>query len=410
MPRMINRLNAVSLSSLAPGKLHADGGGLYLSVEASGSKHWSFIFQWRGRRKQMGLGSLISVPLASARKAAATARQQVAAGLNPIEERAASRTSGVLFGEFADQFVTDQAPSWKSDKHISQWRYSVEHDAKALRPIPVADITTEDVLGVLKPIWMTKPETAKRCQGRIERILDAAKARKLRKGENPAAWKGHLQLMLSKPKKLTRGHLSAMDVKDLPKFIESIVVLPGMAARALEFTILTAGRTTEVLGARWREIGCEAATWTVPGERMKTGKDHRVPLSCDAADLLRRVKEETELLTGTSVSPDDFIFLRRPSSDRLSNMSMNMLMRRQKQAHLTVHGFRSTFRDWLGEHTSFPEELGEMCLSHQVGTAVARAYRRGDALERRREVMERWAAVARGRTSLSAVTAAYGAA
>lgn len=405
MARTINRLTPGSINTLRAG-LHLDGGGLYLRVDASGSKRWVYIFQWRGRRKEMGLGSLVSVPLAVARKAAAAARQLVAAGLNPIEERRASQSGGLTFGEFADQYVTDQEPSWKSAKHVSQWRYSVERDARLLRSIPIADVSTEDVLRVLKPIWLTKPETAKRCQGRIERILDAAKARKLRIGENPAAWKGHLQMMLSKPKKLTRGHLPAMEVKRLPEFMAKIRELPGSAARALEFTVLTAGRTSEVLGAKWSEIDFDTALWTVPGSRMKTGKEHRVPLSSDALSVLRKVQAETELLTGSSVGDGDFIFVRRPSNDRLSNMAMNMLMRRQKLDELTVHGFRSTFRDWIGEHTTFAEELGEMCLSHKVGSAVARAYRRGDALERRREVMERWAAVSAGREKLTFMVAA----
>lgn len=405
MARTINRLTPSSIKTLSAG-LHPDGGGLYLRVDASGSKRWVYLFQWRGRRKEMGLGSFVAVPLAAARKTAAAARQLVAEGFNPIEERRAARTSGMTFGEFADQYVTDQEPSWKSAKHVSQWRYSVEQDAKSLRPIPIADVTTEDVVRVLKPIWLTKPETAKRCQGRIERILDAAKARKLRTGENPAAWKGHLQMMLSKPKKLTRGHLAAMDVKKLPEFMEKIRALPGSAARALEFTILTAGRTSEVLGAKWAEIDFESAVWTVPSSRMKTGKEHRVPLSRDALGVLHRVRSETELLTGGAVAGDDFIFVRRPSGDRLSNMAMNMLMRRQKLNDVTVHGFRSTFRDWLGEHTNFAEELGEMCLSHQVGSAVARAYRRGDALERRREVMDQWAAISSGREKFSSQVAA----
>ena len=405
MARTINRLTPGSIKTL-PAGLHPDGGGLYLRIDASGSKRWVYLFQWRGRRKEMGLGSFVAVPLAAARKAAAAARQLVAEGHNRIEERRAARTSGMTFGEFADQYVTDQQPPWKSAKHISQWRYSVEQDAKSLRPIPIADITTEDVVRVLNPIWLTKPETAKRRQGRIERILDAAKARNLRAGENPAAWKGHLQLMLPKPKKLTRGHLAAMEVTRLPEFMAKIRGLPGSAARALEFTILTAGRTNEVLGAKWSEIDLEAAVWTVPGLRMKTGKEHRVPLSSDALGVRHKVRSETELLTGGCVAGDDFIFVRRPSNCPLSNMAMTMLMRRQKLDDLTVHGFRSTFRDWLDEHTSFAEELGEICLSHQVGSSVSRAYRRGDALERRREVMKQWAAVSSGRQRLSSRFAA----
>lgn len=397
MARTINRLSPASLNSLAPGKLHADGDKLYLDVRADGARHWTFVFQWRGRRRQMGLGSLTAVPISAARKAAALARQQLAAGLNPIDERNAARRAGITFGEFADQYIADHEQTWKSAKHAAQWRFSAERDAKSLRSIPIAEVTTEDVLRVLRPIWATKPETAKRCQGRIERILDAAKARKLRAGENPAAWKGHLQTMLPKPKKLMRGHLAAMNLAALPAFMAGLAALPGMSSRALAFTILTAGRTSEVLGAKWAEIDFNGAVWTVPPERMKTGVAHRVPLSNDAISLLRELKRDAEIVTGKSVSPGDFVFVRQPSNERLSNMAMSMLMRRQKLGHLTVHGFRSTFRDWLGEHTTFPEEIGEMCLSHKVGSAVARAYRRGDSLERRREVMELWAAVAHGR-------------
>lgn len=396
MPKLINRLSPRFVATVTDPGRYADGGNLYLHVDPSGAKRWVFKFQWHGRPKEMGLGPLRSVPLASARQAAASARETVAGGLNPVEERAKARRSAPLFGEFADRYIDDQESGWRSAKHISQWRYSVEIDAKKLRRLPVDKITTDDLLAVLKPIWAVKPETAKRCRGRIEKILDAAKARGFRTGENPAAWKGHLALMLPTPPKLTRGHLPAMSVEDLASFMAKLRHRPASSARALEFTILTAVRSNEALGARWCEFDFAKRIWTVPAERMKGKRDHRVPLSVAAITLLEEVRAQTGSVMATAPAAADFVFLRRPTQERLSGMAMEMLLRRMGVTDVCVHGFRSTFRDWAGEETNFPREIVEMSLAHLVGSEVERAYRRGDALERRREVMDRWAAFALG--------------
>lgn len=390
MASLINRLAPRFPATVTDPGWHHDGGGLHLRVDSKGGKRWVYVFQWRGKRREMGLGGARSVTLAAARKAATEARQMVGAGLNPIEERARAKRVVPTFGEFADEYVDAQAPGWRNAKHVYQWRFSVEKDAAALRRLPVNEITTDDVLGVLKPIWALKPETAKRCRGRIERILDAAKARGFRAGENPARWGGHLALMLPKPPKLVQGHLPAMAIDKLPAFLARLRLLPGSSARALEFTILTAARTNEVLGARWCEIDFAQRIWTVPGGRMKPGVVHRVPLSNRAVAILLDVRSDTTNLAGCLPEGDGFIFLRRPTDLRLSNMAMEMLLRRMKVTDACVHGFRSTFRDWAGERTEHPRELVEISLSHLVGSEVERAYRRGDALERRRKMMEGW--------------------
>lgn len=390
MPKLVNLLSPKGLDVLGPG-WHRDGNGLYLRVMPNGQKKWVLIFQDRGRRREMGFGSYPNVSLRTARQLTTDAQQKLAGGVDPIEERQNARRSTPTFGEFADAYFKDQRPNFKSEKHASQWRYSIEIDAKSLRKIPVDKVTTDDVLAVLKPIWTIKPETASRCRGRIERILDAAKARKFRTGENPAAWKGHLALVLPKRKKLLRGHLDAMTVESLGDFLVRLRARPGNAARALEFTILTAARTEETLGARWKEIDFDQGVWNVPADRMKAGRDHRVPLSQRALSLLTTLRAETAMLRGAKPDGEDHIFLWTARWVRFSNMAMAMLLRRMDVTKGCVHGFRSTFRDWAGEHTEFPRELIEMSLAHLVGNEVERAYRRGDALERRRKLMEAWA-------------------
>jgi integrase len=246
------------------------------------------------------------------------------------------------------------------------------------------EITTDNVLGVLKPIWLTKPETASRLRGRIERVLDAAKAKGLRHGENPARWRGHLDHLLPKRQKLSRGHHAAMPYKDVPAFLERLRGLGGLSALALEFCILGAARSGEVFGAKWDEIDLDRKVWTVPAERMKSGREHRVPLT----DRILAIIETVEPLRRTEHG--DFIFPGQKRGRPLSSMALEMQLRRMKIENSTVHGFRSSFRDWAGEETHFPREMAEAALAHVVGDNTERAYRRGDALERRRELMEAW--------------------
>jgi integrase len=263
---------------------------------------------------------------------------------------------------------------------------TLESYAKAIRPVPVDQIGTEHVLKVLKPIWTTKPETASRLRGRIERVLDAAKALGHRTGENPALWRGHLKSLLPKREKLTRGHHPAMPYADVSDFLTQLRAREAVAALALEFTILTAVRSGEALGATWSEIDIQAKVWTIPKGRMKAGKEHRVPLSPRALAIL---EEATKLRADSSA----FVFPGQRRGRPLSGMATEMLLRRMKIETASVHGFRSSFRDWAGEHTAYPREVAEAALAHQVGDEVERAYRRGDALEKRRKLMDAWEAI-----------------
>jgi integrase len=366
-----------------PGR-YGDGGGLYLVVARDGSRKWTFRFAWNGKQRDMGLGAVREVPLTEARTAAAVARAHVRGGRDPIAERDRVRqaANGVpTFGEMADQLIEGIEHGFRNEKHRAQWRMTLAEYAKPLRPKPVDVITTEDVLACLKPIWQTKAETASRVRSRIERVLDAAKAKGYRTAENPARWRGHLDSLLPKRQKLARGHHAAMPFTDVPEFLIQLRDIDGVAARALEFAVLTAARSGEVLGARWSEFDLEAKVWTVPAARMKAGREHRVPLSDRAVAIMEAM--------GT-VRSGDFVFPGAKRGRPLSVMALAMTMRRMSVEY-TVHGFRSAFRDWAGERTHFPREVAEAALAHVVGDETERAYRRGDALEKRRELMNAWA-------------------
>jgi len=391
--RTLNRLTSLQVGSLGPGR-HADGGGLYLDRDAQGRSRWVFLWKRDGKRREMGLGSAGKggVALGKVRLAAEAARIVVKAGGDPIAARDAVPETPVVvptFGEVADEFVSSLSPQWRNEKHRAQWTMTLTTYAASLRPTPVDQIDTPAVLGVLRSIWLTKPETASRLRGRIERVLDAARAKGHRSGENPARWRGHLDHLLSKRQKLTRGHHAAMPYADVAAFIADLRTREAVAAHALEFLILTAARSGEVLGATWGEIDLKAAVWTVPANRMKAAREHRVPLSARALEILEAVKPlaSPPLSGGSSAAP---IFPGQARGAALSGMSLAMLMRRMK-ATTTVHGFRSSFRDWVGEASTFPSDIAEAALAHTVGDATERAYRRGDALEKRRKMMEAWA-------------------
>lgn len=386
MAREINKLSARSVATLRKAGRHSDGGGLYLQVSSSGAKSWLFMFRWEGKLKEMGLGGTNVVSLAEARDKAALCRQQLQAGRNPIETRRSAEAAAaakVTFGDFADQLVSDIKSGFRNEKHRWQWEHTLTVYAAKLRPVPVAEVNTEQVLEVLQPLWQTKQETASRLRGRIERVLDAAKAKGLRTGENPARWRGHLDHLLSRRQKLQRGHHSAMPFEEVPAFIAKLREREAVAALMLEFTILCASRTGEVVGARWAEVDRQAKVWTIPKERMKAGKEHRVPLGPRALEILDTV----EKLRGDG----DWIFPGPRKGRPFSNMAMlALLKKRMDRPDITVHGFRSSFRDWAGERTSFPREIAEAALAHVVGDEVERAYRRGDALEKRRMLMLGW--------------------
>lgn len=371
--RPLNRLSARAVQTLKEPGRHADGNGLYLHVDPSGAKRWVFVFQWHSRRKEMGLGPVDIVSLADARDARENARKLVYQGVNPIEARRRA-TEAPTFKAMADELIPGLA--LKNEKHRDQWRMTVNEYAKPLHKLRVNDIDTDDVVSTLRPIWNEIPDTAQRLRGRIERILDAAKAKGYRTGENPARWRGHIELLLPKPRKAEVGHYEALPFEEAAAFFARLRQKPGAGARALEWTILSASRTGMTLGAVRDEVDREAKVWTIPGSRMKNGKEHRVPLT----DRMLEIYDER---------PAGEVLFSAKAGKPLSNMTMDKVLR-DMEVDATVHGFRSTFRDWAGDRTDFPRDLAEQALAHTVGDAVERAYRRGDALAKRRKLMEAW--------------------
>ncbi|QDM22209.1 DUF4102 domain-containing protein [Tardiphaga sp. vice352] len=383
MSRSINKLSPLTLRKLygVPGR-HSDGGNLYLSVSPAGARRWVFMYRWRGRTIEMGLGQLDAVGLAAARDKAKAARETLAGGISPLSVRR-EITARPTFGKVADDLIAALQPGWKNEKHGAQWKMTLEVYAKALRPMMVDEIGTEDVLRTLRPIWSEKPETASRTRMRIERVLDAARANGFRTGENPARWKGHLDALLAPRQKLSRGHHAAMPYKDVPKFLAGLRANISLSNLALEFAILTAARSGEVRGVVWSEI--DGDLWTVPAARMKEGREHRVPLVARAIEIIGLARQ----LAGKRKS--DLIFPGMKPGAMLSDASLSAALDRAGGEAFTVHGFRSSFRDWAGDETTFARETAEAALSHLVGDDSERAYRRGDALAKRKLLMEEWA-------------------
>jgi integrase len=389
---MGSNLTARKVETAKTGK-YSDGGNLYLIVSPTGSRKWILRFTWRGRAKEMGLGSASSVPLVDAREKAAAARRKIAQGLNPIDER--KRDNGIpTFGEMADSVRESIVAGFRNEKHKAQWKMTLETYAASLRGKPVDTINTNDILAVLNPIWTTKAETASRVRGRIEKVLDAAKAKGFRQGENPARWRGHLDHLLPKRLKLTRGHHAALPYEEASSFIGELRRMDSLAAQALEVCILTAARSGEILGMRWEEVDLGKKLWTVPAHRMKAGREHRVPLSGRAISILRALEK---------VRSGPFVFPGQVRGKPLSNMAMEMVLRRMK-LDVTVHGFRSSFRDWAGNVSSFPREVVETALAHVIGDKAEQAYRRSDALEKRRKLLEAWAQYCEPKSSANVVS------
>jgi integrase len=379
--RQINRLNARAVATITKQGRHADGGGLYLSISPNGGRRWVFLYRWHGKPTEIGFGSARDVSLARARELARLARAKLAEGSDPKEARRA--VQGASFGECADRLIEVMRPSWRNGKHAAQWAMTLREYAAPLGRLPVDKITTDDVLSILKPLWSEKPETAARLRGRIERVLDAAKARGLRSGENPARWRGHLDQLLPKRQRLTRGHHAAMNYVELPAFVGDLQARQGTAALALEFAILTAARSGEVLGARWEEIDLDRGVWTIPAVRMKAGREHRVPLARRALTIVGTMQD---------LRSSDFVFPGQGAGRGLSVMALEMVLRRMKIEGVTVHGFRSAFRDWAAECTHFPNEVCEAALAHVIENKAEAAYRRGDLFEKRRKLMDAWGA------------------
>ena len=392
MPRKLsNALTPLAVKNAKPGR-HADGAGLHLLVKPSGARSWVYRFMLNGKSRDIGLGAAGqgALSLADARDEAAALRLKVKAGIDPLEQRdreaaqalasaQAAKVAGKTFREVATAYIAANEESWRNPKHRQQWGNTLAtYVYPVIGDLPVAEVDTPHVLSILEPIWKGKPETASRVRGRIETVLDSAKARGYRQGENPARWRGHLAQILPARTRLSRGHHRALAYEDVPAFVGALRAREAVAALALEFTILTAARSGEVIGATWAEVDLAKAIWTIPADRMKAAKEHRVPLSPRAVAILE------------SLQPlgSDYLFPGAKGGN-LSGMAMGMLMRRMK-VDATVHGFRSGFRDWAAECTGYAHEVAEMALAHAIENKVERAYRRGDLFDKRRRLMDDW--------------------
>jgi integrase len=384
-----------------PGR-HGDGGGLFFRTLGQGRAYWVFRYRVGGKEREFSIGPYPEIDLARARVEHAKLRKRVVADkIDPLAEKRALKEAQAIakrgkptFGEIADGYVEAKGGQWRNAKHRGQWisTLSDQYLRGGFRDMPVDEIDTKAVLAVLEPLWRKTPETASRLRGRIEAVLDAARVLGHidENRSNPARWKGHLQKLLSNPKKTNggRSHHAAMPYLDLPAFMAKLAESPDTAAQALVFTILTAARRGEALGMKWDEIDLNNAVWTVPGSRMKAGKPHRVPLSAPAVAMLKRQFAER--------GRNPFVF---PGERPLKPLSPHMpaiVMGRLGAGSVTIHGFRSAFRDWAGDETNFPREVVEAALAHAVGDETEQAYRRGDALQKRRELMEAWAAFLAG--------------
>jgi len=384
------KLTDLACRRAGPGYL-SDGGGLYLQTTAAGAKSWVFRFQLNKRPREMGLGSFSTFSLAEARERARKQRQLLADGVDPIEARKAGRAAAQLeqaqaltFDACAEQYIEAHRAGWRNEKHGDQWTSTLKaYASPVFGSLPVQAVDTTLVMRALGDVWRTKTETASRVRGRIESVLDWATVRGYRKGDNPARWRGHLDKLLPKRSKVAKvEHHPALPYAELPEFVKALRAQAGTAARALEFLILTAARSGEVIGARWEEFDLDQATWVVPGARMKAARPHEVPLPPRAVAILR-AQEATRL--------GDFVFPGMRPKAPLSNMAMLAVLKRMGRGDLTAHGFRSTFRDWAAEQTNYPGEVAEMALAHVVGNKVEAAYRRGTMKEKRRQLLADWA-------------------
>jgi len=383
---------------------YADGGGLYLQVSDGGAKSWIFRFTANGRRREMGLGALHTIGLSDARDAARDCRKLVQDDKDPIEIKRQERekAAGTMsFDRCAELYIEAHKAGWRNAKHGTQWTNTLDtYASPVFGTLPVDKVGLPEVLKVLEPIWHGKSETASRLRARIEAILDWATVRGYREGDNPARWRGHLSSLLPARAKIQRvEHHAALPYADIAAFVKTLRKQDGTAALALEFAILTAGRTSEVIGARWDEIDLEKKLWTIPAGRIKAGREHRVPLSA----------RTIEIVEGQKDLDDTYVFPGRKSArsetgKSLSNMAMLQLLKRMKRDDLTTHGFRSTFRDWAAEKTDHPRDVAEMALAHTVADKVEAAYRRGDMFEKRQQIMRDWEMWCVGKTERSGVT------
>lgn len=420
MAKVTNKLTPQKIKALKEPGYYLDGAGLYLQVSKTGSKSWVYQYTSNGKRREMGLGSLLALPPDAARGLADEARSVLASGADPIEKRKVDTAASVLaansvrtFADCAADYIAAHKDGWKNAKHIDQWINTLRTYAEPLiGKLSVADVSTEHVVRVLQKnaFWTTKNETANRLRNRIENVLDWAKTMGYRTGENPARWRGHLENLLPAPNKVQKpAHHAALPVDDLPYFMADLRKQTSTSAKALNFALMTAARTIEVVAAQWQEIDLDKAVWKVPAERMKAKKEHCVPLSRQAVKLLESIKPE-------NVQGTDYVFSARKGKS-LSTAAMENTLDRmgytapvqdgrqaikpmpaltypdgKQKPHITVHGTcRSTFRDWVAEKTEYPRDLAEMALAHTISDKTEAAYRRGNMLERRRAMMQDWA-------------------
>jgi integrase len=387
--RTLNRLSANLVRALAERGYYADGGGLYFRVSEFGTRLWAFRYTRAGKAREMGLGPYPEVTLKDARELALQARQLLREDLDPIEKRqarrsamAADRQAALTFEQCAAAFIAVKEKEWKNAKHGEQWRTTLATYADpVIGRLLVRHVQQAHILKILEPIWITKTETASRLRGRIENVLDYANARGYRHGDNPARWRGHLDKILATPSKVAKvEHHPALDYADIGAFMVELRKQPGLGARALEFAIITAARSGEVRGARWAEVDLDKAVWTIPEQRMKAGREHRIPLSDTAMELLRTLPcvDDCELLFPNT------------KGTVLSDMTLTAVLRRMGKL-VTAHGFRSTFRDWAGETTAYPREVIEHALAHQLQDKAEAAYARGTLFDKRRHLMADWA-------------------
>ena len=392
MARKVERLKPLAVEKLKKPGMYPDGKGLYLRITDSGAKSWIFRFMLSGRAREMGLGGYNrqSNALADAREAVAEYHKLLRAGTDPIEHKKAQTAARNLedarsktFDQCAADYIQAHRAGWSNEKHAKQWENTLAtYASPTLGKLAVQDIDISLILRVLEPIWKTKTETATRVRGRIESVLDWATVRGYRQGENPARWKGYLNKALPKPNKVrTIQHHPALPYEDIPKFMPELAGHKGVSARALEFTILTASRTGEVLPAKWDEFDLTKKIWTVPKERMKAREEHRVPLATRALAILSELEK-----TATS----EYVFPSTRYNRHLSKMAMSSVVKRMGRKGITVHGFRSTFRDWVAERTNAPNQVAEAALAHSIGNRVEAAYRRRDLLAKRAKLMEDW--------------------
>jgi integrase len=384
-------LTALQVKKLSEPGYYADGGGLYLQVARGGSKSWIFKFKVAGKSREMGLGSVNTFSLAEARERAREQRQKLADGIDPIAakredalQRRMADANIITFNKAAEGYINAHAPGWRNDKHRQQWENTLAtYASPIIGDLPVSRVDTAQVLRVLQPIWTAKAETASRLRGRIESVLDWARVQGYREGENPARWKGHLDMTLPARAKVAKvEHHAALPWREVGAFMRELQAMPGASALAVQFIILTACRTSEAINAEWREFDLIGKVWTIPAERMKAAKEHVIPLSEAALRILAELRDQSD---------GDYVFP-GPKGKPISNMAGLALLKRMGRADLTVHGFRSTFRDWAGESTAHPREVIEHALAHQLKDKAEAAYQRGTLFEKRRVLMADWAA------------------